>query len=666
MNGMFMLVVRRYFFLLLCSILWLQAEQIKQYHVDVTLLQNGELKIIETIDYDFSPHQKHGINRDIYPYVWTWGHRFDLVLRDINVTQDAKVVVFGLESMPHYTPETRIHIGDKARRVEGSHRYVITYTIVHGIIFDPEDKTKDALYLNLIGTGWQVPIQKITGIFHLPLTLARKDIHLTTYSGSYSAKTTHAQIEWIDEHTLQVTHERLEPREGVTVRLTFASDVFHPGGDYYRQKVEEDRLAQAKEAAQNRAKKEAYDRAHLVKKGTYIREGDNLYLGNWLLDHLLLYVGLFFMYLYYAYTLMRGLPYARKSIPVQYYPPEGLSLLQSGLLLDKHADREDLAAAIMELAAVGYLSISDVEGMTHIQRQDKQIESLTVDQKYILEEILFLESDIFVLKQRKNEEATRLIKAIGKLSELLYGWALKKQYLQYHTRSRYTLFIMITAVIFTVGYGLLAYAILLTYGTTDIRVGVYFSVMMAVLGLMILVGLPRKYTRYAALPSLIVSLIAIGMIALLNLHNTLYSTEIVILFVSLVLLLVLLIFGLDKIGALSTEGIKLQQKLLGLKQFITRVDKERLEHLLREDPYYLEKILPYALLFGEVAHWMTHFEAHNISMPKWHGGVSIQHFSQSIVQISSSSVSTSSRSSGGSVSSGFSGGGMGGGGGGSW
>ena len=46
-----------------------------------------------------------------------------------------------------------------------------------------------------------------------------------------------------------------------------------------------------------------------------------------------------------------------RSIAVQYEPPKDLSLLQSGLILDRFTDNEDFAPAVLELAQQGYLEI---------------------------------------------------------------------------------------------------------------------------------------------------------------------------------------------------------------------------------------------------------------------------------------------------------------------
>jgi len=64
-----------------------------------------------------------------------------------------------------------------------------------------------------------------------------------------------------------------------------------------------------------------------------------------------------------------------RSIAVQYQSPKGLSLLQAGLLLDKRAHNKDFAAALLELAQLGYLTIHQEEKAVAplLKRTDKKI-----------------------------------------------------------------------------------------------------------------------------------------------------------------------------------------------------------------------------------------------------------------------------------------------------
>ena len=137
----------------------------------------------------------------------------------------------------------------------------------------------------------------------------------------------------------------------------------------------------------------------------------------------------------------------------------------------------------------------------------------------------------------------------------------------------------------------------------------------------------------------------------------------------------------------NQQGVHLYQQVLGFKMFVKAAEKERLEWLIKEDPDYFEKTLPYAMIFGYAKQWSKKFDGLLIEPPKWYttpGGFYYgsahafspsefgSSFEDSIQDIQSAftSVPASSGGSGGgfggSGGGGFSGGGFGGGGDSSW
>lgn len=133
----------------------------------------------------------------------------------------------------------------------------------------------------------------------------------------------------------------------------------------------------------------------------------------------------------------------------------------------------------------------------------------------------------------------------------------------------------------------------------------------------------------------------------------------------------------------NEKGVKLYQQVLGFKMFVKSAEKDRIERLLKEDPDYFEKTLPYAMIFGYAKEWSSKFDGLLLEPPKWyvtHGGYIPgqafmpsefgQMFDSGIRDIQSafSSVPSPSGDGGGfsGGGGGFSGGGFGGGGTGSW
>ncbi|HTO17177.1 MAG TPA: DUF2207 domain-containing protein [Edaphocola sp.] len=125
----------------------------------------------------------------------------------------------------------------------------------------------------------------------------------------------------------------------------------------------------------------------------------------------------------------------------------------------------------------------------------------------------------------------------------------------------------------------------------------------------------------------------------------------------------------------NNQGQSFMPELVGFYQFIKLAEVDRIKALLKDDPNYFEKTMPYAVAFNLLKEWTAKFDSLNISSPEWYGSTSGNHFNMQTFatsfnnnmstvrnsMVTSPSSSSSSHSGGGS-----SGGGAGGGGGGSW
>lgn len=130
----------------------------------------------------------------------------------------------------------------------------------------------------------------------------------------------------------------------------------------------------------------------------------------------------------------------------------------------------------------------------------------------------------------------------------------------------------------------------------------------------------------------------------------------------------------------TEKGNELYQKLAGFKEFIKTVEQDKLKEFLQQDQNYIDKVLPFAIVFDVADAWKDKLKGLDIPPPNWYSGnyatfntyLFLNSLDHSMNQMSESfySAPSSSGTSGGSWSSGggggFSGGGFGGGGGGSW
>jgi hypothetical protein len=122
------------------------------------------------------------------------------------------------------------------------------------------------------------------------------------------------------------------------------------------------------------------------------------------------------------------------------------------------------------------------------------------------------------------------------------------------------------------------------------------------------------------------------------------------------------------IGKLTQKGAYAQKKLLGLQEFIKRVKEDEIRRRLALDPLYLERLLPYAILFDQTRHWLNFFKLLHVDQPSWYEGDidDLEDFGTAVNHAITPPSTQSSAGGGFAGGGGFSGGGGGGGGGGSW
>jgi uncharacterized membrane protein YgcG len=127
----------------------------------------------------------------------------------------------------------------------------------------------------------------------------------------------------------------------------------------------------------------------------------------------------------------------------------------------------------------------------------------------------------------------------------------------------------------------------------------------------------------------------------------------------------------------TRRGRQVYEEILGFREFVSRVDKDRLERLGPRTPEQFERVLPFALVLGAADAWAGAFDGLYTQPPSWYvarpGGAFhprgfVDDVGQSLGTIGAAMASTPRGGSGrsGFGGGGFSGGGFGGGGASSW
>lgn len=309
------------------------------------------------------------------------------------------------------------------------------------------------------------------------------------------------------------------------------------------------------------------------------------------------------------------------TVQTEYYPPENVSPSVSGYIIDNKLDRRDLTALVPYWGAGGFLRVKEIQKSSLlglIKNKDYEFVKL----KELPDVALQFEKTLFdgIFKTGDNVK-------LNDLKDVLYTTmnSAKSQLESEIDKEDYY-------VMYSRGMG---------------RIFPFLGALAGAVGFFALVDDWQEKLWLG------VSLISSGII--------------------------MIVFGLFMTKK-TKKGTLLYQKLLGFKEFIKSVEKDRLQEFLKQDENYFDKVLPYAIVFDVADKWKDKLKGLEVPPPTWYSGYyggsnfntlmfmnSLDHSMNQMTQ-NFYSAPHSSGSSGGSFSGGggFSGGGFGGGGGSSW
>jgi uncharacterized membrane protein len=307
-------------------------------------------------------------------------------------------------------------------------------------------------------------------------------------------------------------------------------------------------------------------------------------------------------------------------IATQYEPPAQMTPAELGTLIDGKPDMRDITASIVDLAVRGYLHITETKDdhlfglystkdYTFAVKKPRSEWTSLKAHERDLLDAMFGSVDSVALSHLKN----KFYKHLPGLKNELYGILVNGGY--------YTGRPDRVRLAYTVG-------------------GVLLGFLLAVLGAILMTGLGMQPA------SAIVAGILSG--------------------------IVVVVFGWF-MPSRTVRGTRELEKVLGFQEFLSRVEGERLERMVKT-PEMFEKFLPYAMALGVEDNWAKAFEGIYTTPPNWYTGPGGVHtfrpstFASNLGVMSTAAASTMAsapRSSGGSgFRGGSSGGGFGGGGGG--
>ena len=563
---------------------------ITNYDVEINVDKNKSAFITETIDVNFFK-PSHGIYREI-------------PLKNATVTN---VSVSEQNQQSHSGDTINIKIGDPFETIIGPHRYIIQYQYNY---YDG----KDEFYHNIIGTGWKTNIDSVSFRVSLPepINPAQAGLSIGKYG---TAGFENNAVYRIEGNVISgVTHRRLYPGEGITLRVEVPHGYFN--------------------LQENPTRKFAIPAIFLLT--------------------------IFAFMIWFIYG---------KDEPVtpfvNFYPPEGLNAIENELAYKGKASPQGIVALLIELAQKGYIKI-ETHGKNWILHKLKVTSDLGNNQD--------LMNAIFSAGTNKvSKTDLETSRTFYKDCQDIINDVNKKRNKIFYASS---ISFPIRALMYLCTIGLLLLTALSIFDFSPFKLAGNFPLLLLpTIAILILISTFRKGVQSIFL---LLWAAGFGGIPLAQLISQGLSSDTIPTTVFGVFCLIVAAICTYQLPKRNPRGQRFLNHLEGLKKFIEVAEKSKLEQLVEQDPQYFYNILPSAYILGVSDKWIQQFESIIKIAPEWYSGshLSSTRFDDFTHSFNNLSVPTTknggiSSSSSGSYSSssgggGFSGGGGGGGGGVSW
>ncbi|KKU32371.1 MAG: hypothetical protein UX48_C0057G0002 [Candidatus Azambacteria bacterium GW2011_GWB1_46_27] len=579
-----------------------ETEVINNFNANITIQKDGSIFVTENIIYNFGSNQKHGIFRDI-PLTAVNGPQLN-----INVSGVSDNIRNEFGQPYQYTTliannVLRIKIGDPNAFVTGIKNYIISYQVDNAIrTFNDHDE----LYWNVTGNQWPVAIQSANASVILPdssISNARMDC----FTGPQGDTQKNCTFNQVDSSVVRYsTTQSLNVNEGLTLVLGI------PLG--YIQNT------------------------YVPPQQTYSSSNTSTSSNNFILG---IFLGLFIIFIFVLVISLFArraakikpkpvIPRELRGRPVvpEYNPPDNLSPIEIGTLLDGRVDVTDISSVIMDLAIRGYLKIRYTTQEIRFWPDKKDFELIKLkdgaDLVHPADKIIFkllFKSRGSVKLSDLKEQKTDFQAQIKKIQEDTEQYLRDKGYFDRTAKDK----------------------------SKKLKTYLWIATAILFIGTFLLTISPSWF----------------GLIFIASFAG----------FVGAVIVIPIMIMRLA--NKLTPQGIAALGKILGFKEFLQLTDKDKLRLLNAPElrPETFEKFLPYAMVLGVEDKWAQKFEGIYNTIPDWYedpteAGFNSYVFARNLALFNSSFNQvfniTSPNSSSGFGGGGSSGGGSGGGGGGSW
>lgn len=598
---------------------------ISSYHVEVDISEDNIYSIQETIDF-FYRRSSHGFYRSI-----PTTYNFNDPNRANQRAHISKIKVDESYSKSYQNNYTILQVGDANRTVVGPKRYQLSYN--YNLGNDP-NQGYDEFYFNLVGDAWDVEIENFTFAIRFPQPINSEKIWFS--AGRYGSVSAEGIQYRLSEDRTLIEGEylkSLQPNEALTVRVELPDSYFMLQVDH-----------QARAA------------------------NINLWLS---LVAIILAV---FIWLRFGKD-------DDLVIVTQFSAPDGLTPMDVGYIIDEELNVHDVTSMIFYWADLGYLTILEERGKFSF-RKERELNSGSDHEKRLFQAFFRDATNNLITMSDLEGKFSIEFKKIAHRVESYYRGP--RAITSMKSRNM-AILSGVLLIIPALGFTLATTAnyidsLTMVAFITSLGFGVVFATLVFV---MMRSWLIRKPLAKVIWSLLLVFLAMLGgtlltSVAVMARNDFLLSsTEAAKAIVPSAIIAFFAVITRKR----SEYGQKTIEAILGYREFIDRVEIDRLKRMIDEDPQLFYHVLSYAIVFGLEKKWARKFANIAIEPPTWYASSSTRLFNAILISrmlsrcstalattvITSSKGSPGSRFGGSSMGGGgFSGGGFGGGGGGTW
>ena len=591
-------------------------------HMDVQVKANDkrEFKIRETLKVYFN-EEKHGIIRKIPKEGFLENYK----ITDVSVEGDP------FEENDEENLELKI--GDKYKTIKGDKTYVINYTLK---FYDDKQEDGDYIYLNVLGTEWDTYIESFTSTITYPKNATLQKITIT--DGEYGSKISNYVNYTTNKNQINIKSKSVIPSYcGVTVNAKLNQGAF---------------------------------------KNAPIKIYPFIYYISMIVS-LIILVLLIFIYI-------KDKDKEPFISVVEFYPPKDLNSADVAYAYNQVVSNRDVVSLLYYWASDNHIKITINNDNSFKLEKTNELDDKHKEYEKTLFEDIFSTGDGKCVTDKDFKDVT--IKSINSSKTHIENYFKNERELVDRSSVKKARLIgllpSISILLAFIYSGIFSYNLKSSLKAS----GILIVLLLIYNTLLISSSKTNSKDRYISKYKI---LLIIGKIFLLAFYICIsfFVLNYINLFDFIVLKsrelpasLITLTFLVSIIGVLlsslmikrSSYGKDILAQIEGFRDFMEVAEKERLEALLEDDPYYFYNTLPYAQVLCVTKKWIDKFDGILMKQPDYYDtyypinklDISLNNITSTVSQ--SAQSPSSSSSSGGFSSGGSSGGGGGGGGGSSW